>query len=224
MGPRDDSEEREAADDAAATMEELVPLADSWGAAGSDPVPSLIKEATRSLALYSNPLGPKSELAAARRLIRSFELVQALAILAPRADDGALLKRIPAGEPWLPERPKSVDEVAPFTPENVAAWRKTAADSAQRAVANRLKGPRKQRKPPKPLPEPDQVVVVGNARKRLTLPPFLMYYGDWGKLITLVKTADMSVKTTAGRIAILAYILRVVAETDDQGNIYDSMG
>jgi hypothetical protein len=193
-------------------------MAERGRAFGIDPVELLVDGARRSQTVYDAPPGPKSELAAARRLVEFYEVLRSLALLASRDSDGALLKEPATGfmalaappplkpAAWQPGRPRKVEDIEPFP--NVARWRRTIADADQRALGNRLGNARRKSTTSKRSQLQSMGRQVGG-RSLIDL-PFLLYYGNYGKVVSLVKTKEMTFTTEAGRIAILAYLIRVV--------------
>jgi hypothetical protein len=183
-----------------------------------DPIDLLVDGAGKSQAVYDSPPGPKAELAAARCLVEFYEVLESLAVVAPRARDGALLKEpvagplapvpTPAERPWQPSRPRNVEDIPPFA--NVARWRQTIADADARALADRLGSPPKKRGAPSGPPSELQSGGRQITGRSLVDLPFLLYYGNYGKVITLVKTKDMTFTNEPGRVAILAYMIRAV--------------
>jgi hypothetical protein len=195
---------------------EMVQLA---RALGMDPVDLLVDGALKSQMVYDAPPGPKSELAAARRLVEFYEVLESLAVIAPRARDGALLKEPPTGpavltppqpgeRPWQSSRPRHVEDIVPF--QNVARWRGTITDADARALGDRLGSAPP--KPGAPSDQPSPLVVVGRESTGRSVAdlPLLLYYGNYGKVVTLVKTKEMTFNTEPGRVAILAYLIRAV--------------
>lgn len=239
MGAGVDDRAAAAADELAATLEDMNPPSGAvtlTRLTGEDPSAPLIKTAGDSYARFTTAPGPKSYLATARRLLKAYDLLLAYAILARRDRDGALLRELKptlnqafdgAGvpsvqwEPWLPSRPRSVEEIPPFTPENLALWRTVVADADHRALGGRTAAPPRK---PDSAQRRDQLVLVGDQGTRRPILPFLLYFGNHGKIITVVKTADMSLRTEAGRVALIAYIIRIVAQTGPNGEFVDHTG
>jgi len=170
-----------------------------------DAIELLLKTSEGSFAVWSAPPGPKSELAAARRLLQAYDLLGSLAVLAPRGADKALLKELrppvvptsgAAGasapplpdEPWLPSRPRRVEEIPLFSPANIQAWRKTVADADARALGER-RGIRN-RAPQHPAPRAtiNYLQLIGEGRNRGPVLPatLLAFFGDHAKVITIV--------------------------------------
>lgn len=239
MGTGVDERTAAVADEMAARMEEMNPpsaVVSLTRLTGEDPSEPLIKTAADSYARFTAAPGPRSYLASARRLIQTYDLLHAHAILARRDKDGALLRErkpslaqafvatgVPAvqWEPWLPTRPGRVGEIPPFTPDNLALWKNAVADADNRALTGRTAAPPRK---PDPAKKPDQLVLVGKQYIRPPIFPFLLYFGNHGKIITVVKTGKMSFQSEAGRVALLAYIIRVVAQQGPNGEFNDHSG
>jgi hypothetical protein len=219
--------------------------------ADKDHVDLLIKAAQNAQDIYLNPPGPKSKVAAARRLIEVYQRLQSFEILAPRSKDGVLLKAVPRNSvddafeeisrqrgltnatdttqnretptyvPWNSDQPSHLEEIVPFSKDNLTQWTQTVADIDVRSLGNRLNSTKEKLLPASADDRPQLRLIDGKSRKFRPIGfmemPFLMYFGNYGKVIDLVKTKQMSLLTEPGRLAILTYIIRFVAKDYGDG-------
>lgn len=105
---------------------------------------------------------PETRLATAAVLTRIHTALTGYAETAERDVDGALLMESFGGElhPWTSARPQSLEEIPPFTLENLATWRADAALGEARVASERAaarRGPARREQPaPPPLMDPGE--------------------------------------------------------------------
>src|SRR5438270_2434452 len=101
---------------------------------------------------------PRSATAASHRLIELYGELSRRAVSAPHDQEGALLMPDQFGDlkPWTPRRPTRLEEVPPFSAENLSLW--LTIESAAEPTAHPPS--RQQARPPKPRPVPAEAAIV----------------------------------------------------------------
>ncbi|TRO82675.1 eCIS core domain-containing protein [Desulfuromonas acetexigens] len=114
---------------------------------------------------------PETRIAVATVLARIHTALAGYAETAERDVDGALLMESFGGElhPWTSARPQSLEEIPPFTLENLAAWRADAALGEARAATERAASRRGTARREQPAPPP--LMDPGEARTFAPLAP-----------------------------------------------------
>lgn len=178
--------------------------ADSALGLGGD-IEELIRKADKLHFIMFN-YGPRTRIAGAKALVKIFALLQQLEQTAPRDTDGALLFNRPFyGDPkaWTPERPRRVEEIPLFSPDNVKRWRRIAAVVLPPSHPKRVRSRRVASSPvatPEALRRPagGGIAIVKKGKANAVV------------LWDFVKTTGMSLKTSEGRAKIVATVIRII--------------
>ena len=118
-------------------------------------VPAAIQWAEKQQSKFEDPdLTEEERTYIARGLLRAFEQLRELEGKAERDPDGALVYSRGMGDPkpWTQDRARKLDDIAPFSAANIAAWREAEAwqppvTSHAQAAAEKKDSPRKSNPP-----------------------------------------------------------------------------
>ncbi len=114
----------------------------------------------RLLHSKSQSAGSLTRAAAARSLVGFYQILREREETASRDAEGALLRSY-LGDlvPWTEEKPRSLNDIAPFSPRNVLQWFASAADWPQPRTAGSGGKPGSLSKPPPFLEKPAEALT-----------------------------------------------------------------
>jgi uncharacterized protein DUF4157 len=164
-------------------------------------VPAAIQWAEKQQSKFEDPDFTEEERTyIARGLLRAFEQLRELEGKGERDPDGALvyLRGMSDPKPWTQDRAHKLDDIAPFTAANIAAWRE--AEAWQAPVTSRAKQPPKKKPPPQKQP-----AEVPERR-------------GFGMNVTFPKQEGMTFNTEEGQQRIAFFLIRSTRSESEYTN------